>query len=36
MWDLYKDFEAELRNTEIFDPMGEIYSQLPRILYASV
>ncbi|MEN5084143.1 hypothetical protein ABE438_16805 [Bosea sp. TWI1241] len=29
MWDLYKDFEEELKNTEIFDPMGEIYRQVP-------
>jgi hypothetical protein len=29
MWDLYKDFEIDLKNREIFDPMAEIYSQIP-------
>jgi hypothetical protein len=29
MWDLYKSYEIELKNSEIFDPMGDIYRQIP-------
>jgi hypothetical protein len=29
MWELYLDFERDLQNTQLFDPMGEIYRQIP-------
>lgn len=29
MWELYEAFESDLRNQESFDPMGEIYRQVP-------
>jgi len=29
MWKLYLDYEGELKNTEIFDPMAEIYRNSP-------
>jgi hypothetical protein len=29
MWDLYLSYENELQNTQLFDPMAEIYNQVP-------
>jgi hypothetical protein len=29
MWSLYKDFEVELNNRAIFDPLSEIFRSLP-------
>jgi hypothetical protein len=29
MWELYEAYEVELRNRELFDPIGEIYRQIP-------
>ena len=29
MWALYQDFEQELKNDKIFDPMSEIFNQVP-------
>jgi serine dehydrogenase proteinase len=31
MWKLYKDFEGELRNSDVFDPMASIYNQFAAI-----
>lgn len=29
MWDLYRNFEDEMKNNEIFDPMVDIFAQTP-------